>query len=1075
MLMLRTLLAPIACLLITLIGRSQSAVENTPRALDSLEAIYKLRPFHMQNQRLFPQQYSHHSGRLPLQPSPNGTAASSATVCYDTSARFFWTNDTFRYYINSPFKLLDGNLLLVGEYQRIAPPYNGSAIVLKTDLNGNLLWGKRYDSVNNAIYNTTYYYNTLELLDGALLLAGKTNNAVSGNQDLLFTKIDQLGNIIWSKTYKSRFWGNGSGSVDYFYVQQMKQDPQSGDIYFTGPFWSDGKGLIRMNASNGNIIWSKAYNAGSAFDHPFGLDIRPQAIRVFAKALNSAQNRADISIYQINKSNGDTINTRFLTSNDTNNIKTNFLGTEPLQVANDGHYLLAGKCFGQYQYQWNGLTPLFQGAIAEFDTSLNFVKAYSFNNYIESNGYNTRVTAYPDKTGLFSMLDYISGYTADVHTIHFNNGQIQKQRRRQYQGEGIPFEPLATQLPNGGSMTIKLVGDSASNQSKAAFLKMYPSDTSSACVGFNSNASYIYSFGYIPSTYNQAGYVQGNVFAESVNKTFTSTPITVNLDPGCFQVSHCDTFKLRSASNTICVSQNLPVTVHKNPQCGSNIIWQYPANVVSSAQQINDTVFNFHFSAPWSGYIYGSVQGCGIIRDSILIQVLQAPASLNLGPDTSICPNNTIILNARSGYASYIWQNGSTDSLFTVSGPGIYSVQTTDACGGVFNDTVIVLPRPPVSVSIGPDRTKCNNDTLQLQAPSGFLNYNWQPNYNISATNSQFVTVNPSVDTTYYLKAEKTPGCFGFDTIHITVHRSPLIDLGNDTSICANQSVSLNAGPGFANYLWSNGNTNQQITINQVGTYHIMATTTQGCSSKDTLRLLTVHPLPMVALNKNPELCIGSSRVLDAGPFATYSWQDGSTNRTYTATTIGAYHVTVTDTNSCTSSDTTRINTLLPLPQNFLPTDTAICNYGTISLAALSPFVSYQWSNGANKATTVIDKPGIYWLEVKDGKGCTGRDSLAVLLKQCLKGLFVPNAFTPDGNGKNDRLKALLFGDIKYFEFSIYNRYGQRVFYTNNTNSGWDGFFNGKAQEAGTYIWQCRYELAGDPPALQQGSTILIR
>jgi gliding motility-associated-like protein len=1075
MLFPRTLLFLTACLLTILTANAQLAPRLNIKTLDSLEAMRKLPAFQMQNQRLFTQQYSHQAARLLPQLSPTGNATSSATVCYDTSARFFWTNDTFAYYFNPPYKTQDGNLLLTGGYQRNAPPYNSSAIVMKTDFNGNLLWGKRYDSANNIHYNLTSYYRVVELLDGTLLLAGETNNPVSGNDDLLLTKTDHLGNVIWSKTYKSRLWGLGNGSADYFYVQQMKQDPLSGDVYFTGPFWADGRALVRVNHSNGNIVWSKAYNAGSAFDKPFGLDIRSQAIRLFGKALNAAQNRADISIYQINKSNGDTINTSFFTSNDTNNIKSNFLGTEPLQVANDGHYLLAGNCFGYYQYQWNGLTPLFQGAVAEFDTNFNFIKAYSFNNYIESNGYNTRVTAYTDKTGLFSMLAFIGAYTGDVHTIHFNNGQIQKQRRRHYQGEGIPYEPLAVQLPNGGSMTIKIIGVSANNQNKTEFLKMHPSDTSSACIGFNSNASYIYPFSYMPSPYNQAGNILDNVFEESVNKVFASTPITANLGPGCFQVSHCDTLKLLPVANTICVSQSLQVTIRKNPECGSNIIWQYPANIVNTAQQINDTTFNFFFSGPWSGYIYGSLPGCNTIKDSVLIHVLQSPTSLNLGPDTSICPSNTIVLNAHAGYASYIWQNGSTDSVFAVTAPGIYSVQTTDACGGMFRDTVIVGQRPPVPVFIGPDRTKCNNDTLQLQAPNGFLNYSWLPNYNISPTNSQSVTINPLVDTTYYLKAEKTPGCFGFDTIHITVHQSPDIHLGNDTSICAKQSVLLNAGPGFTNYLWSNGSTNQQITINQAGTYHVTATTAEGCSSKDTLILLAVHTLPIVLLNKNPELCIGSSKILDAGAFATYLWQDGSNNRTYAVNTTGIYHLTVTDINGCKTSDTTVITTLLTLPKNFLPADTAICNYGTISLAAISPFSTYQWSNGSSSAIIIVDKPGTYWLEVKDSKGCAGRDSLAVLPKQCLKGLFVPSAFTPDGNGRNDKLKALLFGDIKYFEFSIYNRYGQRVFYTNNIGAGWDGTFKGKTQEAGTYVWQCRYVLAGEPSVQQQGSAILIR
>jgi gliding motility-associated-like protein len=1072
----KTLLLLTACFMLTaLTATSQVSTQLKPYAQDSMDAMHRLpSSLMLQNQKQGAIRGTGHKASV-LPAISSGTGVTAATsVCYDTSARFFLSNDSFYCYTNSPYVTQDGNLLHTGGIVRYGQ-YASSAAVLKTSFNGNLIWGKRYDSANNIIYNGSSYYRVIELLDGSLLLAGYTNNNVSGNDDLVFTKTDNNGNIIWSKTYKSRLWGTGHGSADYFYVQQMKQDPASGDVYFTGPFWADGKGLVRLNPANGNIVWSRAYNAGSAFDTPFGLDIRPQEIRLFSKALNSPQNRSDLNIYRINKATGDTISTRFYTSNDTTNIKTNFLSSEPLQVTSDGHYVLAGKCFGQYQYLWNGITPLYQAAVAEFDSNFNFIKAYCIKNAIESNSYSTRITSYPDKTGFFTMQRYISSYNSDVYTIHFNDGQIVKQRLRNYPAEGFSYMPLAARLPNGGSITIRLMWDSAVNLGNLEFIKMHPSDTASACIGLNGNYSYIYPFGYMPAPFNEAGYVQSNTLEESVNKTFTATPVTANLTPGCFQVSHCDTLKLLPSASVICVSQTLQITVRKNAGCGSNVTWQYPATVVSAAQQVNDSVFAFTFAGPWAGYMYGSIQGCGPVKDSVFISVLQAPAFLNLGPDTSLCPGNTIVLNAHTGYATYLWQNGSTDSTFTVTTPGMYSVQTTDACGGIFRDTVIVNPRPPVPVYIGPDRTKCNNDTLQLQAPAGFISYQWLPNYNISSTTAQLVTVNPQIDTTYYVKAEKTPGCFGFDTVHIIVYRSPAINLGNDTNICAGQVLTLNAGTGFASYVWSNNAASQQITVNTAGTYSVKATTTQGCTSKDTLTLTAVNALPVITLNKNPELCIGSSRVLDPGAFATYLWQNGSTGRTYTTSNIGRYYVRVTNTNGCSASDTMYINTLLPLPANFLPADTAICNYGTITLQAVLPFAAYLWSTGNSTAVTVIDKPGIYWLEVKDAKDCTGRDTIQVLPKQCLKGLFVPNAFTPDGDGKNDKLKALLFGDTRFFEFSIYNRYGELIFKTTDTNQRWDGTFKGKSQEAGTYVWTCKYILADEPLAQQQGTVLLIR
>lgn len=1055
--------------------QSQVMMAPTLPMQDSMEAMQKILTYNIKNKGT-PSNFS--SLKIPkYNEYLNGyyQKKQPSSICSDTAARFFWQNDSISYGLNHPYKTQNGELVLTGYFQRAFPPYKNGSIVLRTDLNGNVVWGKKFDSSNSVNNHSSDYYRALELNGGDLILVGRTNNRVSGNQDLVITKTNSSGNIIWSKTYKSRLWGTGSGSADYFYVQQIKQDPSSGDVYFTGPFWSDGRALVRLNPNNGIIIWSRAYNSGSSFDNSFGIDIRPQEIRLFGRTINSLQTKSDISIYKISKINGDTINTRFFTTNDTNGSKTNFLSLEPLVVTNDGHYLVAGRPYGSFQYMWNGTTPFFQGSVAEFDSSLNFVKAYCFKNYIESNGYNTRITTFPDKTGVFSMLSYISSYSANVYLSHFADSNIIKQRRRYYSGEGISYEPLAAQLPNGGTMTVKLLGDSAANLNKIEFLKTFPSDTSSACLGYNDNSTFIYSFAYVPPSFNEAGMVKSNVFEESANKTFVSFPIIPQLGPACFQISHCDTIKVLSSVSVICQSQPLNIIVRKNFGCGSRISWQYPNNTVNNIIQQNDSSFLFYFSNTWSGYIYGSIQGCSLLKDSIFISVLQAPISLDLGPDTSICPSNAILLNAHQGYSTYLWQNGSTDSILVVTAPGTYFVKTTDACGGIFRDTVIVSPRTTQPISIGIDRQKCNNDTIQLSIPGNFISYQWLPNYNISSTVAQMVTVNPSVDTTYFARAEKTPGCFSYDTVHITVNHSPIINLGIDTSICFGQTLTLNAGAGFINYLWSNGVITQQLPVNTVGTYHVIATTADNCTSKDSITLKRIFALPLVKINHGNELCLGTSRILDGGSFAGYLWQDNSTLRTFTVSNLGTYYVTITDSNNCKASDTARFTTLLNVPKNFLPRDTSICDYGTINLTPSSIFLNYLWNNGTTNANLAIEKAGIYWLEVKDSKGCMGKDSIQVFPKQCLNGLFVPNAFTPNGNGKNDVLKAMLFGNVKSILFSVYNKYGELLFRTTDVNMGWNGVFKGVPQVQGTYIWTCSYILDGKPMTIEKGTVILIR
>ncbi|MEI9911614.1 MAG: hypothetical protein WDO71_19365 [Bacteroidota bacterium] len=212
-----------------------------------------------------------------------------------------------------------------------------------------------------------------------------------------------------------------------------------------------------------------------------------------------------------------------------------------------------------------------------------------------------------------------------------------------------------------------------------------------------------------------------------------------------------------------------------------------------------------------------------------------------------------MFLNARKGYASYQWNDGSVDSVLTVNAPGIYYVAVTDGCGNLFSDTVTILPAPPIPFDIGLDRAKCNNDTLHLSAPGGFLNYSWGPAYSINSLTAQYVIVQPAIDTVYFVQAEKTPGCFAYDTIRITVNTSPPIQLGADKSFCQGDSAVLNAGDDFVQYQWNTGSLSQQVTVHTAASYSVIATTAAGCRSYDTLSVINVWINPIVTLDSNPD------------------------------------------------------------------------------------------------------------------------------------------------------------------------------------------------------------------------------
>jgi len=122
-----------------------------------------------------------------------------------------------------------------------------------------------------------------------------------------------------------------------------------------------------------------------------------------------------------------------------------------------------------------------------------------------------------------------------------------------------------------------------------------------------------------------------------------------------------------------------------------------------------------------------------------------------------------------------------------------------------------------------------------------------------------------------------------------------------------------------------------------------------------------------------------------------------------------------------------------------------------------------------------ISEPGQYWLIVKDINNCAGKDSINIKPKDCIKGFYIPTAFTPNGDTWNDKFKPYIFGNIQAYEFYIYNRFGKLIYKSTDVNTGWDGSYLGSAQNSGTYVWFCIYNLIGENKISKKGNVLLIR
>ncbi len=257
------------------------------------------------------------------------------------------------------------------------------------------------------------------------------------------------------------------------------------------------------------------------------------------------------------------------------------------------------------------------------------------------------------------------------------------------------------------------------------------------------------------------------------------------------------------------------------------------------------------------------------------------------------------------------------------------------------------------------------------------------------------------------------------------------------------------------------------------GTYYDTLAAANGCDSI-MITQLSVQPNPLVYLGQDTAICEGTSLLLSAGMgYSNYVWHDGSNTESLVANDAGAFSVTVTDQNGCTAADTLVIYDVFPLPANFLPADTSAC--GAFSMVIqVDGYLAYQWSHGFTGTTAEITAPGSYTLEVTDVHSCTGIDEV-VIEAACEQAVLMPNAFTPNGDGLNDVLKPVLLDAITDYELTVFNRWGELIFRSDDPDDGWDGREGKIDSVIEQYVWTIRYKNDNGAEQFAKGSVALLR
>lgn len=376
---------------------------------------------------------------------------------------------------------------------------------------------------------------------------------------------------------------------------------------------------------------------------------------------------------------------------------------------------------------------------------------------------------------------------------------------------------------------------------------------------------------------------------------------------------------------------------------------------------------------------------------------------------------------------------------------GTYTVELI-AYQSLLTDTVrrtiqiVATPAP----NLGSNFSICEGNT-QILNPGTFsagASLLWQD----GSTASNYVA-----DTTEQVIVTVTDlaGCIGKDTVDVTWIAIPVPNLGANSIYCEGDTILLDATEPNATYFWQDGSTDSVYHAYSTGTY-IVEVTVDGCMGTDNVDL-TFDPVPIVNLGADTTLCKGIPLYLDAtNPNATYIWQDGTTNSSQIIFDPGTYVVNVTI-GTCTKSDTIVIDQQ-DQPIVDLGEDTLLCYGQPLLYDAYNYGAIYEWQDGSTNVTYEPKSPGNYYVTATNQCG-SDADSVEVMFEVCNCLVYMPEAFTPNSDNKNDVF------NYKYnctnFEatFDIYNRFGEHVFSAVSPDEAWDGTFKGTKSPPGLYIY----------------------
>ncbi len=463
--------------------------------------------------------------------------------------------------------------------------------------------------------------------------------------------------------------------------------------------------------------------------------------------------------------------------------------------------------------------------------------------------------------------------------------------------------------------------------------------------------------------------------------------------------------------------------------------------------------------------------GC---TDEDTVQVEVSVVQANAGPDIDLCIGDSVELNGTGG-GTYDWFPPTNLNQTNIANPtadptsdATYYLTVTNSLGCTALDSVVITIRPLPIVEAGPDLViLCDDDSVQLGA-SGASTYSWSPASDLSNPNIGNPFAFPDNPITYVVVGTDGFGCRNEDSIFINVLPAPVASISGDGRICQDSSIQLFASGGVS-YLWTPGqplddptSPTPVATLSSTTIFTVTVTAANGCDDDETV-IIPVTPTPVVDIDGSDLICLGRSERLTGRGANEYLWSTGSVNdHIVVDPTVPTYYSLVGFVDGCPSlpdSHFVDVDDILPIADFYADPDSGWVPLTTQFYNLSSASTDWRWDFGDGATSFEFEPTHTYTdtgrFEVElvaiNGNGCFDTARARVIVGADFS-IYVPNAFTPNGDGLNDYFATPWFG-VKEFHILIFDRWGMLIYESFDPDFQWTGFYKEKQVQEGVYTY----------------------